>query len=88
MGTIKPKGNGVIVEFTVDEMILQRAIVSLPTTPPPDKSMIFSDYIGNFISRAAYLILLRNTMKYVKEYNRVKVEGTGVVKVTFWNEEE
>lgn len=78
MGKLTGGKRKVVVEFSVEEIIKERAAYR-----QPDGKIILGDYIGNMIARAAWRIILEKAKKYVKEYNLTKVEGDGRITVTF-----
>ena len=88
MGSIKPNAKGIVVEFSIEELIRRQVIIHLPEAPPPDKDFMFiHDHIGNMISRTAFEILCEKmSADKIGSYDSVKIEG-GPVKITFYNKE-
>jgi hypothetical protein len=78
MGKIQALENKVIVEFSVSEIILERAAYR-----QPDGKIVLGDYIGNMIARAAWRIIMQKAKKYVRQYDLTKVEGDGRITITF-----
>lgn len=78
MGRIRRDGEKVIVEFDLGEVIETKALIRLP-----DKNLLGFDYIGNFISRAAYDILKQKAPHLISRFNDTNVSGKGKVIVTF-----
>jgi len=81
MGKIKKDGKTVIVEMNLDELLIQKTYLQLP-----NEERLWSNHLGNLVSRAASYIIHKKAPQYSKTYDHIEITGEGTVTVTFFEE--
>jgi len=81
MGIIKVLEDRVVVEMNLDELLFLATYIKLPD------GKTYRGGLGNLIGHAADLLLQEKAKHLSKLYHHTKIEGEGVVTVSYFKKE-